>query len=106
MECNNCITCNHGCSCTVKPFEKTVNNPRNGGIPLNIASLGDSGIVARITGDKNTISYLTSLGFNPGSVISILRKQEEDLVVAVKDSRIAMGPSIARRIYILPGVLE
>ena len=106
MECNNCAACDHRCRCVIEPYDEEKNAPRNGGVPLNMASRGDSGTVGRLAGDKDMRSYLTSLGFNPGSIITIVRKQGEDLIVDVKGSRIAMGPSIARRIYFLPGVLE
>jgi len=71
-----------------------------------MSSAGDSGIVTRLTGDKEIRLHLISLGFNPGSVVSIIRKQNEDLIVEIKGSRLAMGPAIARRIYFLPGVLK
>lgn len=104
MECNECISCDRSCGSTICDFESE--KPARGGIPLAMASVGESGTIVRVAGDKKMKSHLTSLGFTIGSSISILRRNGGDLIVDIRGSRIAMCPTVASKLYFQPGVVE
>ncbi len=103
MECKRCASCGSCRRCnTVIENDIVTSQSSNGGIPLVMASDGESGIIVRITGNQDTKRYMSDLGFTTGSKVSIVKKVSKDLIVEVKGSRIAMDSTVASRLYFLP----
>lgn len=74
---------------------------RPGEIPLSELQAGEKGIVTAIYGGRGMLERVTSLGFVPGTEISILQRlRHGPIIVRVHDARIALGREIARRIQI------
>lgn len=103
MECSKCASCSSCCGCD-KSSDAYVDMtmPTMGGIPLTMASEGDTGTLVRITGNQETRKYLSNLGFTAGSKVSVIKKVSKDLIVDIKGSRIAMDASVASRLYFIP----
>lgn len=103
MECSKCTSCSSCCRCD-KGSDANVDTtmPTMGGIPLTMASEGDTGTIVRITGNQETRKYMSNLGFTAGSKISVIKKVSKDLIVDIKGSRIAMDASVASRLYFVP----
>ena len=74
---------------------------RPGELPLSELQAGKKGIVTAIHGGRGMLERVTSLGFVPGTEISILQRlRHGPIIVRVHDARIALGREIARRIHI------
>lgn len=67
-------------------------------ISLNLADIGETFKIFKINGKDEQIKYLQSLGFIINNEISIINKNGNNLIVNVKDTRIAIGKQIANKI--------
>ncbi len=69
-------------------------------MPLIMANTGESVTVKKITGNDEVRVHLKELGFVENSQIKIMNKVGKNLIVQVKDSRIAIDNKMATRIMI------
>lgn len=69
-------------------------------MPLSFADLGQVNTVKKVGGKTETKKFLESLGFVPGSQVSVISKQGGNVIVNVKESRIAIGEDMARKIMV------
>ena len=69
-------------------------------MPLCFAEIGQPQIIKRIGGSPEVKKHLEDLGFNVGGEVSIVSTLGKNLIVKVKDSRIAVSDELARRIMI------
>ena len=69
-------------------------------IPLTMASSGETVTICKITGKDEVRQHLTELGFVVDSDITVITQLGGNLIVQVKDSRIALDHSMANRIMI------
>lgn len=69
-------------------------------MPLTMAKAGEKVLIKKINGKEETIRFLKSLGFIVGESVTLISKLGENLIINVKDSRIAIDKSIANRIMI------
>ena len=70
------------------------------GMPLTMATSGEINIVKRIQGGDETKRFLESLGFVEGGQVQVISEISGNLIVNVKDTRIALSKSMANRIMI------
>lgn len=70
------------------------------GMPLTMATSGEINIVKRIQGRDETKRFLESLGFVEGGQVQVISEISGNLIVNVKDTRIALSKSMANRIMI------
>lgn len=67
----------------------------------SLAAIGISHIVKRIGGNAYTRQFLNkTLGFIVGSTVTIISENHGNIIVGVKDSRIAISKEIAQKIII------
>jgi len=69
-------------------------------MPLSAVPVGRRVRLSRISGRPRQIRRLTELGLTPGVVIEVVRDGGGSLLIAVRDSRIALGRSVADRIAV------
>ena len=69
-------------------------------MPLIYADRGESLIIKKIGGSPEVKQHLEDLGFNIGGEISVVSALGGNLVVKVKDCRIAVSDELARRIMV------
>lgn len=69
-------------------------------MPLTFADVGEQNVIKRITGKPETKKHLEDMGFVVGSVISLVSKFGENVIVNVKDTRIAISAEMATKIYV------
>ena len=72
-------------------------------MPLVMADMGEPQIIKKIGGSPEVKKHLEDLGFNVGgqvSVISVVSSLNGNLIVKVKQSRVAVSEELARRIMI------
>ena len=69
-------------------------------MPLSFAEIGASQIIKRIGGSPEVKKHLEDLGFHVGGEISVVNTLGGNLIVNVKDSRVAVSKELANRIMI------
>ena len=69
-------------------------------IPLNVAAVGEPLIIRKIGGSPEIKKHLEDLGFNIGSEVLVVSTLAGNLIVKVRESRIAVSNELARRIMV------
>lgn len=69
-------------------------------MPLSMAREGESNIIKRIGGRDETRRFLENLGFVAGSAVTVVAELGGNLIVNVKESRIAIGKDMANKIMV------
>jgi len=69
-------------------------------MPLTMADDGKLVRIQKITGTDEIKQHMATLGFVVGEEVSVVNKNGGNLIVNVKDSRIALDKSLANRILI------
>ena len=70
-------------------------------IPLIMTSPGEKQTIALIRGREETRRYLESMGFIVGANISIVSEFNGNIIVNVKDTRVALDKGMAAKILCL-----
>lgn len=69
-------------------------------MPLTMAKPGESVTIEKITGRDEVRQRLAELGFVVGADVCIVSEVAGNLIVQVKDSRVALDKAMANRIMI------
>ena len=69
-------------------------------MPLSMARPGDTLTIRKITGKDEVRSHLTELGFTVDSVVTVVTELGGNLILQVRDSRVALDRTMANRIMI------
>ena len=69
-------------------------------MPLTLAEIGKENIVKRITGKQQVKSHLEDLGFVVGSPITVINTIGGNVIVNIKESRIAISREMAQKIIV------
>ena len=69
-------------------------------MPLTMAKTGETLTIRRITGRDDVRAHLAELGFVVDGAVKVVSELAGDLIVQVKDSRIALDRSMANRIMV------
>lgn len=69
-------------------------------IPLNFAELNQVQIIKKIGGTPEVKKHLADLGFNVGGKISVVSIFGGNIIVKVKESRVAVSDELARKIMV------
>ena len=69
-------------------------------MPLGMASVGDTNIIKRITGQDEVKQHLSELGFVVGAQVTVVNELGGNLILHVKESRIALDKTMAMRIMV------
>lgn len=67
---------------------------------LTMADIGEEREIVRVGGNAETKRFLENLGFVPGAKITVLNTLGGNVIVNIKDSRIAINEEMARRITV------
>ena len=69
-------------------------------MPLTLAKQGELVTIRKITGKDEIRQHLAELGFVMDAAVTVVSEMGGNLIVQVKDSRIALDRSMAGRIMI------
>ena len=69
-------------------------------MPLNLADIGEENTIKKIGGSPEIKMHLENLGFQVGGTVSVVNMTNGNVIVKVKESRIAIGDDMARKIMI------
>lgn len=69
-------------------------------IPLTLADTGEENIIRKIGGNPETKKFLENLGFVTGGTVTVISETGGNVIVNVKDSRVAVSKEMACRIMV------
>ena len=69
-------------------------------MPLNLAPLGEENIILRVGGSPAVKKRLEDLGFVAGASVRVINMMGGNLIVKVKESRVAVSSELAMRIMV------
>ena len=69
-------------------------------MPLVFAQKGEPQIIRKIGGSPEVKKHLEDLGFTVGGEASVISSLGENLIVKVKESRVAVSEELARKIMV------
>jgi ferrous iron transport protein A len=69
-------------------------------IPLIYATVGEEVIIRKIGGSPEVKKHLENLGFVAGGTVTLITALNGNLIVKVKESRVALNEELARKIMI------
>ena len=68
--------------------------------PILFLQSGDTGTIKRISGAEDTRRFLAGLGFVDGAAVTVISELNGNLIVNIKDSRVAVNKEMARHIMV------
>lgn len=69
-------------------------------MPLNLADAGEENIIKKVGGSPDVKKHLEDLGFVPGSSVTLVTTNGGNVIVNVKESRIAISSEMAMKIMV------
>ena len=69
-------------------------------MPLTLAGVGEENIIKKIGGKQEVRAHLENLGFVVGSAVTVISTIGGNVIVNVKESRIAISREMAQKIMI------
>lgn len=69
-------------------------------MPLALAPIGEENIIKRIGGKQEVKAHLETLGFLVGGAVTIVSAMGGNIIVNVKESRIAISKEMAQKIMV------
>ena len=71
-----------------------------GCMPLTMAREGEESVIKKIGGREETRQFLENLGFVSGGTVTVISEINGNMIVNVKDSRVAIGKDMANHIMV------
>ena len=69
-------------------------------MPLTMAPVGQASKIQRVGGNDETKRFLANLGFVVGSEVTVISASGGNVIVNIKDSRVAINQDMARHIMV------
>ena len=69
-------------------------------MPLMLATVGEEQIIKRVGGSPEVKKHLENLGFVAGGSVRIVSRLGGNVIVNVKESRVAISEEMARKIMV------
>ena len=69
-------------------------------MPLSMISAGEENVIKKVGGKEDTRRFLENLGFVAGGTVTVISEFDGNMIVNIKDSRVAIGKDMANRIII------
>lgn len=69
-------------------------------MPLSMAKAGEPMEIKKIGGKEEIRKFLENLGFVTGGMVTVISESGGNLIVNIKESRVAIGKDMAARIMV------
>lgn len=69
-------------------------------MPLTFANVGEEYVIKRVGGSPEVKKHLEDLGFVVGSTVSVIATIGGNLILNVKDSRVAVSRELVQKIMV------
>ena len=69
-------------------------------MPLTMVNTGETNTIKKVGGKEETKRFLENLGFVAGGNVTVVSETGGNLIVNIKDSRVAIGKDMANKIIV------
>jgi ferrous iron transport protein A len=69
-------------------------------MPLTMVPAGEENVIKKVGGKEETRLFLEKLGFVVGGVVTVVSAAGGNMIVNVKESRVAIGRDMANKIMV------
>ncbi len=69
-------------------------------MPLTLAAIGEESLIRRVGGNPETKKHLEDMGFVAGGTVTVVAAMGGNIIVKVKETRVAISEEMARKIMI------
>jgi len=69
-------------------------------MPLTMSNIGEVSLIKKIGGNEKTKRFLESLGFVTGGQVTVISTNQGDVIVNIKESRVALSRELANKIIV------
>ena len=69
-------------------------------MPLSMAQEGKANVILKVGGKEETRKFLENLGFTAGGTVTVVSEIGGNIIVNVRDSRVAIGKDMANKIMV------
>lgn len=69
-------------------------------MPLSMMREGEESVIRQVTGKEDVRHFLYNLGFVEGGRVTVVNEIGGNIIVNVKDSRVAIGKDMANKIMV------
>ena len=69
-------------------------------MPLSMAKEGEPNVIKKVGGKEETRQFLENLGFVTGGMVTVISQMGGNLIVNIKESRVAIGKDMAKKIMV------
>ena len=69
-------------------------------MPLTMAKVVEKNTIKKVGGKEETRKFLENLGFVAGGIVTVVSEIGGNMILNVRDSRIALGRDMAKKIMI------
>ena len=69
-------------------------------MPLAIANIGEENLIHKVGGSPEMKKHLEDLGFTAGGTVTVVASLGGNIIVKIKESRVAISEEMARKIMI------
>lgn len=69
-------------------------------MPLTMVETGKMNVIKKVGGKEETRKFLENLGFVTGGIVTVISEIGGNMIVNVKDSRIAINKDMANKIMV------
>lgn len=69
-------------------------------MPLTLANVGEENMIRKVGGNPEVRAHLKNLGFVAGGYVTVVTSMGGNVIVNVKDSRVAISKEMAQKIMV------
>ncbi len=69
-------------------------------IPVSLLNPGENGVIKKIGGRPEVKKHLENLGFSAGADIAVINSLGGNIIVKVRETRVAISNEMAQKIFI------
>ena len=69
-------------------------------MPLTMVNAGEPNVIKKVGGKEETRRFLENLGFVAGGTVTVISEIDGNMIVNVKDSRVAIGKDMSNKIMV------
>ncbi len=69
-------------------------------MPLTLATIGEESLIQKIGGSPEVKKHLENLGFSVGGTVTVVNTLAGNVIVKVKEARVAISEEMARKIMV------
>lgn len=69
-------------------------------MPLSMAKVGEKNYIKKITGKDEVRQHLATMGFVVGECVTVVSEMAGNVILNVKDTRVAINKNMANRIMV------